>query len=774
MAKIKILDDHKKADVLPDEYALVNRNIRLNLESQIDVLRSYRLLSNVVSDLNLDIAHYRLKNIHFTKIWTPPYVVTKNISEDRLSIPKEYEIVLSSTGFNIEDKSGSKFIVPYYKSDTAVSDLPFTIKLTENINTDDYKNVKFKLKLSQIKQASLTLAEKLKITSSQTENDILTLSLNSESKEWSEAILNALIIKFDKDGILDRQLESKRTLEVIDKRFIYLSKELDSIEFDKQGFKQAKNLSYIEADAGVNLQRKSAAESEVLKLETQASLSNLLKETVANEADYNLLPSDIGLDNRGLNDLVSNYNQMASERQKLLVSMGSNHPTLQRLSKQMELEKLNILNTVNTYESQLGISLNQQNKQRNRAGYRFSKLPENERELRSIERQQGIKENLYLLLLKKREEAAINYAATSPSIKVIDYGLTNIKPIWPKKTIVFPISFLLGLFLPFIVLYIRFSLDDKIHDRFEIEKLNPEIPVLTEIPFFGDDNSFLDVNDRSILAESFRILSTNVNYLLLDKETNLGRVVYVTSAIKGEGKSLLARNLSIAFASMEKRVLLLGADLRNPQIHSYFNMDKNILGLSDYLANPKMDFKDCLHEGFGKNEYHKVCVSGTIPANAPVLLSGKRFEKFMELANKEFDYIIVDTAPAMLVTDTLLISKYADITLFTVRAGYSDKSILEFSKKLNKAKRLHNMAYVLNAVGHKGKNYNYGYGYGYDINKSSEPWYTKYFKNVRKMNDQVKKKVKNQVKKKVKDQVIKKVNGQVKKKVKDQVKENAL
>ena len=326
--------------------------------------------------------------------------------------------------------------------------------------------------------------------------------------------------------------------------------------------------------------------------------------------------------------------------------------------------------------------------------------------------------------MKKREEAAINYASTSPTIKVIDYGLTSINPAWPKKTIVYPLSLLLGLFAPFFVLYIQFSLDEKIHDRYDIEKLHPEIPILAEIPFFKDDKRFLDLNDRSILAESFRILSTNVKYVLPPEENKLASVIYTTSAIKGEGKTLLAVNLSLAFASMGKRILLLGADLRNPQLHTYFDMDKNTSGLSDFLADTTIGFDDVIHEGFGKNVSHKVCISGTVPENAPVLLSGKRFEEFMDLAKKEFDYIIVDSAPTILVTDTLLISKYADVTLFAVRAGLTDKNVMEFSKKLNKTQRLNNMAYVLNAVGQTmGKNYNYGYGYGYEHAESSGPWY---------------------------------------------------
>jgi capsular exopolysaccharide synthesis family protein len=606
--------------------------------------------------------------------------------------------------------------------------LPFSITLLSNVNIEDYKDVVFKVVLNQTQNAAQILAKKLDIQASEVQSDILTLSLNGESKERSEAILNAIINKFDQDGILDRQLVSKRTLEVIDKRFIYLSGELDSIEVDKKDFKQSNNLSYIQADAGMNLQRKSETEAEVSKLQTQISLAQLLKETVTNEAAYSLLPSDIGLANSSLNTLVSDYNQMALERERLVASVGSNHPTLQALSTQLQQGKLNILSTINVYVSQLEVSLNQLNQQKSLSGYRFAQMPEKEKALRSIERQQSIKENLFLMLLQKREEAAINLAVTAPSIKVIDYGLTSKDAIWPKKIIILPLALFLGAFLPFMVLYIKFSIDTKIHERYDIEKLNPKIPIVAEIPIFKSIKSFVDVNDRSVLAESFRILSTNLNYLLPAKKEHEGQVIYVTSSIKGEGKSLVALNLSLAFASMDYKVLLLGADLRNPQLHAYFDIDKNTLGLTDYLSNPKIGLEDCIHAGFDQNSNHKVCFSGTVPPNAPVLLSGKRFEKFMDSTKEEFDFIIVDTAPTLLVTDTLLIARHADITLFVVRAGFTDKGLLEFSKGLNESKKLKNMTYALNAVGDgSSKDYNYGYGYGYEAQNHSKRWY-RFFK----------------------------------------------
>ncbi len=718
-AKIKILKEADQLNVVSERVSIGDR---VSMDNQIESLKSYRLLSDVVRKLNLDVSYYQKETLKTTEVWEVPFKISRRYIEDTLSTARSYDITINSDGFRIVDDKGIKHsILKYHNQNTLTTELPFKIMMAE-AGMDDLEINEYKLVFNPIKATVLELSKILDVSAADAKtSDIITLKLAGQSKEKSEAILNAVIVNFEQDGVKDKQLVSKQTLEVIDKRFGYLSGELDSIEVGKQSFKQRNRLSYIEADASLSLQKKSMVEDQVFELGTQISLAKLLKDKVIEEAKYNTLPAEMGLQNQTLNAMVFEYNKLALERNKLLPNVASNHPTLVDLSGQLERGKTNILKAVNNYEAGLKKSASQLEREQNIASARFSRIPEKEKKLRSIERQQGIKENLYMLLLQKREEAAINLAATIPSIKVIDYAVTPIKPISPKKAVVYPLSLFLGMFFPFIVLFTRFSLDNKVHDKAAIEKLIPEVPIVGEIPVLNGGKTFENDNDRSALGESFRILSTNVNYLLPEKGKGQGKVVYVTSSIKNEGKSLVALNLSLAFASMEKRVLLVGADLRNPQLHAHFEADRSTAGLSDYLMNPELKFKDCLHEGFGKNAFHEVYLGGAIFSNAPVLLAGKRFETFMNEARREYDYVIVDTAPTLLVTDTLLISKYSDLTLFVVRAGHTDLHLLEFSKNLVKTKRLRNMAYVFNGVGHgNSKAVNYGYGYGYEPQKPTK------------------------------------------------------
>ena len=723
-AKIRILKEANQLNVVSERVTFGDPKI--SLDNEIESLKSYQLLRNVVEELNLDVSHSKLETLKSTEIWEVPFQFSRKYDKDTLSTAQSFKVTILPEGFRIVDEKGKQYtILNYHNQNTLTTGLPFDIYIKDEIKQDEFIDNKYSLVFTPMKETILDLSENLGISMAEgTKSEVLTLRFTGQSEEKSEAVLNAIVLNFEQDGIRDKQLLSKQTLDVIDKRFVFLSGELDSIETGKQNFKQNNRLSYIEADAGLSLQNKSLVESEVYKMESQISLAQLLKQTVVEEAQYNLLPAEIGVQNTALNMMVADYNKLALQRQKMLPKVGPEHPDLVELSNQLEEEKLNILSSVNVYQTGLKKSSSQLQKQKNIASARFSRIPQKEKQLRSIERQQGIKENLFMLLLQKREEAAIKLASIIPSIKVIDYAVTPIKPISPKKIIVYPLSLLLGAFFPFLILFAKFSIDTKIHERETIEKLVPKVPIVGEIPFLAESKIFEDVNDRSILGESFRILSTNVNYLLPKSTAGKGKVVYVTSSIKNEGKTLVALNLSSAFASMKKKVLLVGADLRNPELHTHFGTDKSTLGLSDYLANPELKFNDYIHEGFGKNDYHKVYLGGTIHSNAPVLLASERFENFMKLAKRDYDYVVIDTAPALLVTDTLLISKFADITLFVVRAGRTDEHLLGFSKNLSETDKLQNMTYVLNGVGSgRDQNSNYGYGYGYEAQKPKKAFF---------------------------------------------------
>ena len=358
--------------------------------------------------------------------------------------------------------------------------------------------------------------------------------------------------------------------------------------------------------------------------------------------------------------------------------------------------------------------------------------------LRSIEREQEIKEALFLLLLQKREEASINYAVTKPSIKIVDQAITNKTPIYPKKSQIILGSILFSFLLPFSILFLWFLFDQKIHTAEQLSQLFPKIPVVGEIPFVPKQydvvNTLKNDNARSPIAESFRMLIANLNFILFEAKKK-SQVVLVTSTIKGEGKTFIAANIAYNLASENNKVILVGGDLRNPQIHKFFGLTKSRNGLSDMLYKNDSNLSNYIFKNPEKKNFD-VLFSGTIPPNPSELLSSKNFDMLLEKIKKVYDYVIIDSAPCLLVSDTFKISSKADTTVYALRSNFTSKKIKKFIIDAKKYNKLKDINLVLNSVGNSlsygykygyqygykygyGYGYNYGYGYGYGNDKSN-------------------------------------------------------
>ena len=716
--KIKILDESDGLELPTSAFVFKRSNI--NLENEIEILTSYRIIELVVRELKLNTIFQEEGQIQDSKMAELPFQFDQHVQPDSIKNNLQFEIKINDSDFEVRNVNTSEeYVFERHDSYSKSHNLPFDIKLSSKSELTNIIGEKYVVNLFPMKFATLRLKSKVKTEPIGEQSDLLKLTINSESTLWSERVLNTLVDVFNEDGINDRQKVSKNTLDFIDKRFIFLAEELDSIEVNKKEFKQDNNLVYLPSDAELGLQKRTQSEDELFKIESQIALAQLVKESLNSEENQTgLIPSNIGIENGGVNELIGQYNTTILEYEKYFISGGVNNPLVKQLSATISDLKRNINRSLDSYNNQLEVSRRQLDNRNLRLRGEVGSIPEKEKLLRAIDRQQKIKESLYLLLLQKREEAAINLAITEPSIKIVEYALSGSRPISPKPNIIYAAAILAGLLLPFGILYLFFMLDTKVHDKKDVERVVKNVPIIGQIPEVKDKSKliFEDPNDRSILSESFRILSSNVKYVLPLKDNADGQVIFCTSTIKGEGKTYVSINLSLALSSLNKKVLLIGADLRNPQIHSYSTKNKNAQGLSNYLYDPEIDWKDILIKGFKNHGTHDVLLSGSIPPNPAHLLTNGRFDTLIEEAKKLYDYIIVDTAPTILVTDTMLISHLSDVHVYIVKANYTEKNLLEFSKELNESGKLKNMAYVVNSVGTSkshGYGYNYGYGYGY-------------------------------------------------------------
>ncbi len=708
--KIMILDKKQTLELPTDDLF----GEKINLENEIETIGSFPIIERVVKKLNLHYEFYFVGNIMSSRALDVPFSYEVNVGVDSISENQTYDIEFSSSGLSIYSNiTDSTYLFKNHFTNNVSHDLPFDI-LNSSSQIKNNATQKYKLVLSTLYSKVNELKNSLTISSVGKRSEIIEISMESDNTRYAEKILNSIVSTYNQDGVDDRRLVHKKTIDFINDRFISLQSELDSIELKKQFFKFDNNLVDIETDASLSQNLRSKSDQTLFQLETQISIAKLILES-AEDQTGNLFPSNLGLENQSINEIINDYNKTVLKRKNLTFNGGENNPVVKFLSSSIRDSKENISQSILSYIKQLEKKRQQLISQNSKYSMQVSSLPEKEKELRSIERSQEIQESLYLFLLQKREEAEVNYAITESSTKVVEYAISGKLPISPNKQVIIIGGIIVGLLIPFSIIYLIFLFDTKLHLKKDLELVFPNHPILSEIPDIKDENNklFNSPNNRSTIAEASRILASNTNYLL-GKEDNSqrGKVIITTSTIKGEGKTFVAVNLSLALASLNKKVLLVGADLRNPQIHNYINIKKSSEGLTNYLYDKKFVWKSAVKNYFEDLPTHEVLIGGAIAPNPVQLLTNGNLETFLNEAKKLYDYIILDCAPTLLVTDTLLISQFADATVYLTRANFSEKELLEFPKKLIEEQKLKNVGFVLNGLG-SGKAYGYGYGYTY-------------------------------------------------------------
>jgi capsular exopolysaccharide synthesis family protein len=716
-AKVKLIDDKKNTNFSLDMSKVFSKST-INLENEIALFNSYRLSEQVVQNLKLNVIYISKGKINSKINFNPPFVINYALPQDSLSDIIKYDINITKTGYTILDTdSGKTLKTKGYWLNKPLPNFPITIQPSANESINSFVDNTYQIILKPIRVATLELTKAVQVTAMGKDSDIISLVLKNSDGEHAQVILNNLIKVFEEDGIKDNQQVSRRTIDFVDNRFVYLKQELDAIEISKKDYKTSNNLSFIQEDAGVSIKIKSDKEQALFDVESQLLLVKLLQDNLFKQASFELLPADIGVQNATINQLIAGYNTLILEYQKLQTSAGINNPSVQVVLSSLKNQKDNIINSIKGYKQQLETSRVQGELAQRSADGAFSTLPEKEKVLRSIERQQNLKENLYLLLLQKREEASINLAVTVPNTKIIDYAITNNIPIYPKTSFVFLMALMLGLFIPFGVLYLLFKFDNKIYSTSDIEKINNHIPILGELPSLQENKA--ENNGSLEVLEAFRTLVHNTEFITPFDDTKQGKIFFVTSSIKGEGKTFVSFNLASTLAQLGKKILIVGTDLRNPQLHKHLDQSKlDNKGLSNYLHNNSLEWQDLLYKNKTTDFSFDVLLSGDIPPNPILLLSSKRFTTFVNEIRGLYDIIVFDTPPTLLVSDSLIISKYADTTLYVVRSGMTEKKLVSYSSRLNEDKKLNNMGYVINDIA-SGYNYGHNYGYGRYVEKKS-------------------------------------------------------
>ncbi len=699
-----------------------------SVENELEILKSKKLMRDVVLKNNLQTSVYVLKSLGKKEVYKDKSpIVVRIINENLEEKYPEKPIQLNIKGDAVElvSKELSNSLKTQFGREIKLSAVTFVIDKNKNFRPEkdlDYNHLE--ISLASIDSRVSKLQEEYSVNLADKKATVIALNINVENIEKGKDILNELVKSYNADAIEDKDITTKKTLEFIDERIKLISEELGQVENKKQDFKQKNKLSDIDTEVKLGLETNADARKKQLEVETQMNINKALLNSVVHLNGNSLLPINTGVESAEINSGIDAYNRLVLEKNRLLENATDQHPAVAELNKQIQELKKNIINTLNKNKQSLEIANSEYATELAKIDGKISKVPYLEKIFRNIERTQQIKENLYLLLLQKKEESAISLNISAPKARVVDVAYASEKPIAPKKIIYYIGALMLGLLVPFLIIYLRRLLNDKIITKQDLERLVKD-NILVELPSIPKNGSELvGINDLSSMAEAFRILITNLKFKLPNREN--GRVVLVTSTVKGEGKTFVSINTALTLAGGKSRVVIIGADIRNPQLQRYERESRRLKGLTEYLHGD-LDVQEIIHQ-FPNNANMDIIYSGMIPPNPTDLLTNGRFGTLVEELRQDYQYIIIDSAPLLLVPDTLLIADTADATIYVSRSKHTKNDLIEFANKNIREHKIHNVGFILNDVNKHFFSYGHKYSYGYHKEKERKSWWNKILK----------------------------------------------
>ena len=689
-----------------------------NVDNEIEVLRSKSLAREVVNNLGLFVTYMDEDEFPSKELYhTSPVLVSLTHQEaDKLPGRMEINMILQPTGaLGVQITVGEKeyrkqfdklpavfptdegTVAFFANNDTLSAVRPENITKERHITA--FINRPFSVSKGYVN--SLSIAPTSKTTS------VVVISLENTNTRRGRDYINKLLEMYNINANNDKNEVAQKTAEFIDERIGIISKELGSTEQDLENFKRSAGITDLSSEAQIALTGNAEYEKKRVENQTQINLvMDLQRYMKGNE--YEVLPSNIGLQDAASAGAIDRYNQMLVERKRLLRTSTENNPTIINLDTSIRAMRTNVQATLDATLKGLQITKEDLAREASRYSRRINDAPTQERQFVSIARQQEIKSGLYLMLLQKREENAITLAATANNVKIIDEALADDNPISPKKTIVYLVALVLGVGLPVGVIYLIGLTKFKIEGRADVEKLT-SLPVVGDIPLADEKTGSIAVfeNQNNLMSETFRNVRTNLQCML----ENGKNVILVTSTISGEGKSFISANLAISLSLLGKKVVIVGLDIRKPGLNKVFNIPKKEHGITQYLTNTTANLMDFVQPSdINKNLF--ILPGGTVPPNPTELLARGGLEKAIETLKANFDYVILDTAPVGMVTDTLLIGRVADLSVYVCRADYTHKAEFTLINELAENNKLPNLCIAVNGLDLNSRKYGYYYGYG--------------------------------------------------------------
>ena len=724
---IKDQDDNKKSGIKYSSNLGTMSNSE-GIDNEIEILGSRSVAQDAVRDLKLYVNYItkgRLKTITLYRD-QPLSVDVDSKHLENLNRPIELSIKRDSNTFiltgtyyvptNERDAEGPFTLnTKFYSLPHSIATRAGIITISSNQGKILRKGEELEVVLQSPRDACGQYVNNIQISKSTQGTSIAYLKMIDEIPNRSIDYLKQLVVAYNRQANEDKNTIALSTERFISSRLGKISQELGASEGKLQKYKQRNGVVEQQMNAASSFTNQTTSEQKLTDMETQIQLFNSVASEVKNSSrDFTqVIPSDVGLSDATASSLINKYNELVLERNRLLRSASVNSPVVEPLTDQIRTLNKNIRRAIETARNNLEIQRDAVVSQFQKYNTQVAEAPVQERMIQSIDREKDVMSNLFSMLLQKREENSMSLAATVDKGKLIDdpqfAGIVS-----PNTNMIYLVAFFIGLLLPSLILSPIQLFRYKIEGHDDVARLT-KLPIIADVPVANDAakgkaDIVVHENQNNQMEEVFRAMRTNIQFILEEKQ----KVILFTSSTSGEGKTFTAANLAVSFALLGKKVVFVGLDIRRPRLAEQFKINDHKHGITNLLIKNDPTLEDLKEQIIpsGVNQYLDLLMAGPIPPNPTELIARHSLNTVFEQLRQEYDYVIVDTAPVGLVTDTLQIGRIVDATVYMCRADYTLKSSFDMINELSAEKKLPKMNIVLNGVDMSKKKYGYYYGYG--------------------------------------------------------------
>lgn len=720
-----------------------------NFDNEVEILHSRTLIKKAVNELRLytTIAEDRITGYNIPLYRTSPVNVFMTPEEaDKLEAPVKLKMKYTLDGklhvyakYVIDEEGNEEEIEKEFDRLPAILPTPVgVINFSKNDSLPEpmEEDVKLMAYISSPTVTAQNYMENLTVEATSKTTTIAQISVQNTDKQRGIDFVNCLVAFYNQDANDEKNEVAQKTAEFIEERISIINRELGTAETELADFKQRSGLTDLTSDAKLALEESSRYGQQRMENATQIQLVEFLRNYINDpKNDDEVIPSNVGLQDPNLTSAIDQYNAMIVERNRLLRTSSESNPAVINMNTGIEAMRHSVQTTVESVLKGLNIAKSDIERQARKFEGRISNAPIQEKEFLSIARQQEIKAALYTMLLQKREENALTLAATANNGRIIEDALADKDPVSPKKKIIALAALILGLGIPVGIVYLRDLLKYKIENREDVEHIT-DVPILAELPRCKKPEKGAVVvreNKNDIMEETFRGLRTNLLFMLGKDQ----KVILFSSTQPGEGKSFVAGNTAVSLAFLGKKTIIVGMDIRKPGLNKVFNLSRRAEGITNYLADPEhVNIFDMVQTS-DISPNLDILPGGPVPPNPTELVARDVLDRAIELLKQRYDYIILDTAPIAMVTDTAIIGRVANLCVYVCRADVTPKAGYRYINVLRDEKKFPKLATVINDIdmskrknsygyeygakyGYGGKTYGYGYGYGYGYDERNK------------------------------------------------------